>query len=41
VDLLEDGGAVGQVYVVEGGELADGRVDPGVTGGGESRPNPF
>jgi hypothetical protein len=41
VDLLEDGGPVGQVHVVERGEPADGRVDTGVTGGGESRPNPF
>jgi hypothetical protein len=41
VHLLQDGGPVGQVHVVERGEAADGRVDPGVTGGGESRPNPF
>jgi hypothetical protein len=41
VYLLEHGRLVGQVHVIERGEPADGRVDPGVTGGGESRPNPF
>jgi hypothetical protein len=41
VHCLEDGRPLGQVHVLDGGETADGRVDAGVTGGGESRPNPF
>jgi hypothetical protein len=41
VHCLEDGRPLGQVHVLERGETADGRVDAGVTGGGESRPNPF
>ena len=41
VDGLKDGRPLGQVHVLKRGEPADGRVHPGVTGGGESRPNSF
>jgi hypothetical protein len=38
---LKFGWPLGQVHVLKRGEPLDGRVDPGVTGGGESRPNSF
>jgi hypothetical protein len=41
VHSLKYGRPVGQVHVLKRGEPLDGRVDPGVTGGGESRPNSF
>ena len=41
VDGLKDGRPLSQVHVLKRGEPAYGRVDPGVTGGGESRPNSF
>ncbi len=39
--LFEDGGALVEVDLVEVGKPFDGLVDPGVAGGGESRPSPF
>jgi hypothetical protein len=41
VDICEDGGPLGEVIVLNRGEPADGRVDTGVTGGGESWPSLF
>jgi hypothetical protein len=41
VHFLQDGGPLGQVHVLERGKTLDGRVDPGVAGGGESRLHPF
>jgi hypothetical protein len=41
VHSLKYGRPPGQVHVLKRGEPLDGRVDPGVTGGGESRPNSF
>ncbi len=41
VDFREDGRPFGQVHVLDRGESLDDRVDTGVTGGGQSRPNPF
>ena len=38
VDRFEDRRALGQVHVIKRGKPLDGRVDAGVTGGGESRP---
>ena len=39
--LFEDGGPLVEVDLVEVAEPFDGLVDPGVSGGGESRPSPF
>jgi hypothetical protein len=41
VHSLKHGRPLGQFHVLKRGEPLDGRVDPGVTGGGESRPNSF
>ena len=41
VHTLKYGRPLVQVYLLKRGEPLDGRVDPGVTGGGESRPNSF
>jgi len=41
VHCLKYGRPLDQVHVLKRGEPLDGRVDPGVTGGGESRPNSF
>ena len=39
--LFEDGWPLVEVDLVEVGKPFDGLVDPGVSGGGESRPSPF
>jgi len=41
VHLFEDGGALVEVDLVEVGKRFDGLVDPGIPGGGESRPSRF
>jgi hypothetical protein len=41
VDCLQDHRPLGEVDVLKRGERLDGRVDAGVTGGGQSRPNSF
>ena len=41
VHFLKHRRPLGQVRVLKRGEPLDGRVDAGVTGGGESRPNSF
>ena len=39
--LFEDRGPLVEVDLVEVGEPFDGLVDPGIPGGGESRPSAF
>jgi hypothetical protein len=41
VYLFQDRGALVKVDLVEVGKPFDGLVDPGISGGGESRPRPF
>jgi hypothetical protein len=41
VNFLEDGRPFVEVHVRKRGKPADGRVYSEVTGGGDSRPNPF
>ena len=41
VDFLRTAGRSARSSVLERGQPLDGRVDPGVTGGGRSRPLPF
>jgi hypothetical protein len=41
VHLFEDGGPLVEVDLVEVAKPFDGLVDPGIPGGGESRPSRF
>jgi len=41
VHLFEDGGPLVEIDLVEVGKPFDGLIDPGIPGGGESRPSRF